>query len=127
MIGATTENPSFEVIPALLSRCRVFILHELTSTDMKEIISRSGYSIPDDAMNWIIALASGDARQALGVLSHTKELYDDITVENLQNTIQSKHLRYDKKGEEHHNTISAFIKKACVHLKQMQRSTILRA
>lgn len=110
LIGATTENPSFEVIPALLSRCRVFILHELTPADMKEIISRSGYSIPDDAMNWIIALASGDARQALGVLSHTKELYDDITVDNLQNTIQSKHLRYDKKGEEHHNTISAFIK-----------------
>jgi putative ATPase len=110
LIGATTENPSFEVIPALLSRARVFVLNELTAEDMKQIISRTGYSIPDDALEWIIALASGDARQALGVLSSTKELYGDITVENLKNAIQSKHLRYDKKGEEHYNTISAFIK-----------------
>ncbi len=110
LIGATTENPSFEVIPALLSRARVFVLNELTEEDMKQIISRTGYSIPDDALEWIIAMASGDARQALGVLSSTKELYGDITVENLKNAIQSKHLRYDKKGEEHYNTISAFIK-----------------
>jgi putative ATPase len=110
LIGATTENPSFEVIPALLSRARVFVLNELTPEDMEEIIARTGFAVPEDAMSWLIALAQGDARQALGVLSNTKELYGDITVENLKNAIQSKHLRYDKKGEEHYNTISAFIK-----------------
>lgn len=110
LIGATTENPSFEVIPALLSRCRVFVLKELSPEGMKQILNRTGYDIPTDAMDWLIALADGDARQALGVLSNTKELYDEITVENLKNAIQSTHLRYDKKGEEHYNTISAFIK-----------------
>jgi putative ATPase len=110
LIGATTENPSFEVIPALLSRARVFVLNELTGEEMKEILTRTGYAIPEDALEWLVAMAGGDARQALGVLSNTKELYGDITVENLKNAIQSKHLRYDKKGEEHYNTISAFIK-----------------
>jgi putative ATPase len=110
LIGATTENPSFEVIPALLSRARVFVLNELTPENMEQIIARTGYVIPDDARSWVVTMASGDARQALGVLSNTKELYGDITVENLKNAIQSKHLRYDKKGEEHYNTISAFIK-----------------
>lgn len=110
LIGATTENPSFEVIPALLSRARVFVLNELTTDDMKQIIARTGYVVPDDAIEWLVALASGDARQALGMLSNTKELYGEITVEHLKNTLQSKHLRYDKKGEEHYNTISAFIK-----------------
>jgi putative ATPase len=110
LIGATTENPSFEVIPALLSRARVFVLNELSEEDMKEILKRTRYDIPSDALEWLIAMASGDARAALGVLSNTKELYGDITVENLKNAIQSKHLRYDKKGEEHYNTISAFIK-----------------
>lgn len=110
LIGATTENPSFEVIPALLSRCRVFILNELSPEDMRGVLRQTGYSIPEDALEWLIALAGGDARQALGVLSNTKELYGEITVENLKNTIQSKHLRYDKKGEEHYNIISAFIK-----------------
>ncbi len=110
LIGATTENPSFEVIPALLSRCRVFVLNELTPEDMRQIIARTGYSLPEDALEWIIFMAGGDARQALGVISNTKELYGDITIENLKNAIQSKHLRYDKKDEEHYNTISAFIK-----------------
>jgi len=110
LIGATTENPSFEVIPALLSRARVFVLNELSDDEMKQILKRTGYVIPDDALEWLVSLAQGDARQALGVLSNTKELYGDITVENLKNAIQSKHLRYDKKGEEHYNTISAFIK-----------------
>lgn len=110
LIGATTENPSFEVIPALLSRCRVFVLNELSDEEMKQLLLRTGYEIPDDALDWLVNLASGDARQALGVIANTKQLYGDITVENLKNAIQSKHLRYDKKGEEHYNTISAFIK-----------------
>lgn len=110
LIGATTENPSFEVIPALLSRCRVFVLQELTEKDMRTVLKRTKLSIPKDAAEWLIALASGDARQALTVLDNASELYGEITLERLKETVQSKHLRYDKKGEEHYNTISAYIK-----------------
>lgn len=110
LIGATTENPSFEVIPALLSRARVFVLEELSAEEMKKIISRTGYKIPKEALEWIISMSSGDARQAIAVLENTIKLYGKITLENLKNAIQSKFLRYDKKGEEHYNTISAFIK-----------------
>lgn len=110
LIGATTENPSFEVIPALLSRCRVFVLKELGEKEMAQIIKRSGVKMDDDARDWLIALAGGDARQALSVIDATVALYKKITVEHLKQTIQSKHIRYDKAGEEHYNTVSAFIK-----------------
>lgn len=110
LIGATTENPSFEVIPALLSRCRVFVLKELSEEDMRRIIARAPVAIDDEARDWLIALASGDARQALTVIDATLALYKSVTVEHLTQTIQSKHLRYDKAGEEHYNTVSAFIK-----------------
>ncbi|MEJ0001945.1 MAG: replication-associated recombination protein A [bacterium] len=110
LIGATTENPSFEVISALLSRSRVFVLNELTEKDIAEIIKRTGYEIPADAAEWLIGMAGGDARQVLAMIENTAKLYGDITVENLTQTLQAKFLRYDKKGEEHYNTISAFIK-----------------
>ncbi|MBC7981942.1 replication-associated recombination protein A [Candidatus Parcubacteria bacterium] len=110
LIGATTENPSFEVIPALLSRCRVFVLNELTAGDMAQIIDRSGFQIDAEAKEWLVSMANGDARQMLAMIENTNKLYGDITIENLTNTLQSKYLRYDKKGEEHYNTISAFIK-----------------
>jgi len=110
LIGATTENPSFEVIPALLSRMRVFILNELSDDEMKKIIKRTDYKIKKDALNWLIAMSTGDARQAIAMIENTFSLYKEITVESLKNTLQSKFLRYDKQGEEHHNTISAFIK-----------------
>ena len=110
LIGATTENPSFEVIPALLSRCRVFVLKELSADDMKNIIQRTGIEVDEQSVDWIIAMANGDARQALNIIENTYNLYKKITVENLQNTIQNSYLRYDKKAEEHYNTISAFIK-----------------
>ncbi len=110
LIGATTENPSFEVIPALLSRCRVFVLEELNEDDMRAIFRRTKLKIPKDASDWLIQMAGGDARQAITMLENTNRLYGSITIENLKNTLQSKHLRYDKKGEEHYNTISAFIK-----------------
>jgi len=110
LIGATTENPSFEVIPALLSRMRVFVLNELSDEDMKKIIKRTGYKIKKDALDWLIGMSAGDARQAIAMIENTVSLYKEITVENLKNTLQSKFLRYDKKGEEHYNTISAFIK-----------------
>ncbi len=110
LIGATTENPSFEVIPALLSRCRVFILEEFSSDDMKKIIKRTGCKIKKDASDWLISMAGGDARQAIAMIENTMLLYKEINIENFKNTLQSKFLRYDKKGEEHYNTISAFIK-----------------
>jgi len=110
LIGATTENPSFEVIPALLSRCRVFVLEELTDDDMRKIIKRTGYKLKKDAIEWLLAMAGGDARAVLAMIDNTASLYKDITLENLKNTLQSKLLRYDKKGDEHYNTISAFIK-----------------
>jgi putative ATPase len=110
LIGATTENPSFEVIPALLSRLRVFVLKEITEENMEAIIKRAGFSLSEDAMEWLIAMADGDARQALTMLENTIRLYDEISVETFKETLQSNFLRYDKKGEEHYNTISAFIK-----------------
>jgi putative ATPase len=124
LVGATTENPSFEVICALLSRARVFVLNELTEKDMEKIIAaaytamqeksegktRKSASMSKDARDWLIQMAGGDARQAIGVIESAHTLYGNITLESLKETVQSKHLRYDKKGEEHYNTISAFIK-----------------
>lgn len=110
LIGATTENPSFEVIPALLSRLRVFVLQELSEADMSEIIDRTGFKLDKEAKDWLTAMANGDARQAITMLENTARLYDEITIETLKETLQSKFLRYDKQGEEHYNVISAFIK-----------------
>lgn len=111
LIGATTENPSFEVIPALLSRLRVFVLEELSEDDMRTIIDRTGFKLDDEAKDWLVAMANGDARQAITMLENTARLYnDEITIQTLKETLQSKFLRYDKAGEEHFNLISAFIK-----------------
>jgi putative ATPase len=110
LIGATTENPSFEVIPALLSRLRVFVLEEFTDDDMSEIIDRTGFTLGKDAKDWLIQMANGDARQAITMIENTSRLYEQITIETLKETLQSKFLRYDKQGEEHYNVISAFIK-----------------
>ncbi|MBX3267503.1 MAG: replication-associated recombination protein A [Acidobacteria bacterium] len=110
LIGATTENPSFEVIPALLSRLRVFTLKEFTKEEMFAIIGRSGYELGDEATEWLTELANGDARQALTMIENAAELYGELTLENLKETLQNRFLRYDKKGEEHYNVISAFIK-----------------
>ena len=110
LIGATTENPSFEVIPALLSRLRVFVLEEFSDADMAAIIDRTGFELDDIAKQWLIEMANGDARQAITMIENTSRLYDVITLETLKETLQNKFLRYDKKGEEHYNIISAFIK-----------------
>jgi putative ATPase len=110
LIGATTENPSFEIISALLSRCRVFTLNEFSEKEMEKIIKRTKLKIDKKATEWLINMADGDARQAITMLENTSKLYKEITVENFKNVLQSKFLRYDKKGEDHYNTISAFIK-----------------
>lgn len=110
LIGATTENPSFEVIGALLSRSRVFVLNELAEDDMRAIVKRTKLKVPKMAADWLVRMANGDARQMLTLMEQTQELHGVISVATLETTLQSTHLRYDKKGEEHFNTISAFIK-----------------
>ena len=116
LIGATTENPSFEVISALLSRMQVFTLYSLTANEIAQIIDRGvgalGIAIEADASGFLAKYANGDARAALNLLENAARLYRKATigVEQLRETLQSKHLRYDKTGEEHYNTISAFIK-----------------
>jgi len=109
-IGATTENPSFEVISPLLSRCRVFVLEQHNQDNMAKIIKTAGYKVDKESVNWLVNMANGDARQALTVLESAKQLYGKIDIKSLQNALQSKFIRYDKKGEEHYNIISAYIK-----------------
>ncbi len=110
LIGATTENPSFSVISALLSRTRVFILNSLKQKEMAQIIDQTGIEMEQNAKDWIINMADGDARQALNIIESAYSLYDKVTVDNLKTALQNKMLRFDKAGEEHYNTISAFIK-----------------
>lgn len=110
LVGATTENPSFEVIAALLSRCRVFTLNELSSEDLDEVITRTKITVGTDAREWLTQASGGDARQLLALIENTQQLYGKVTVENLKESVQSQTIRYDKAGDEHYNTISAFIK-----------------
>jgi len=110
LIGATTENPSFEIISALLSRCRVFVLEPLSEEALRSITKRTKLKIKDDAFDWIMGYANGDARKALGILEGAHTLYGEVTVKSLTQALESPHLRYGKKGEEHYDTISAFIK-----------------
>lgn len=110
LVGATTENPSFEVIPALLSRCRVFVLKSLTEADLRMIVKRTKVKVPKDALDWLTSLANGDARMAITALDNCKRLYGTVTLGHLKDTFEHAFIRFDKKGEEHYDTISAYIK-----------------
>jgi len=126
LIGATTENPSFEVISPLLSRSAVYVLKPLSSKAMGKILLKalvskekglgnSGIKITDKALQKIINFADGDARVGLNALEFTanflKSKKQKLIKENELSKVLEKHvLRYDKKGEEHYNLISAFIK-----------------
>jgi putative ATPase len=110
LIGATTENPSFEVNAALLSRCRVFTLKELSEDALRDIVKRTDAVSDTESAEWIARYASGDARQALTIIETTQKLYGAVTIEHLKQVVASNTVRYDKAGEEHYNTISAFIK-----------------
>ncbi len=110
LIGATTENPSFEIISPLLSRCRVFVLEPLSEEAMGAIVKRTKLKVNKEAFDWLMGYANGDARKALGMLEGSQSLYGKITAETLNKALESPHLRYDKKGGEHYDTISAFIK-----------------
>jgi putative ATPase len=115
LIGATTENPSFEVISPLLSRTRVFVLNELTEDDLSKVIDRvqkhfGKTKITKETRDWLLNYANGDARKLLTIIDNAYTLYQKFDLNSLKSALQSQHLRYDKKGEEHYNTISAYIK-----------------
>lgn len=109
LIGATTENPSFEVISALLSRVQVFTLKPLTEEEIIEIISRTEIPLDEETKQLVAQVANGDARRALSLIEAAHQLYGEVTEETLEQAAASKQLRFDR-GEEHYNTISAFIK-----------------
>ena len=123
IIGATTENPSFEVIAPLLSRCKVLVLNPLSDEDISGILNHAladteqglgnlGLSIGEDALAFMAEQAQGDARVALNTLETSARLARNgtITLETVREAVQKKPLLYDKGGEEHYNVISAFIK-----------------
>ncbi len=117
-IGATTENPSFEVISPLLSRCRVLVLKPLEVNDLDAIVDRGltylNRTIADDARAYLKETANGDARALLTILEIAAQLTGSrpvtLTVGHIEEAAQKKMLQYDQAGEEHYNTISAFIK-----------------
>ena len=126
LIGATTENPSFEIISALLSRCRVFVLKPLTQDNLVLLLKQAlrnpfgfggqAVTITEDLLNVIAGFANGDARVALGTLEMvilngvTNESGTTVTTEIVEQCISKKSLLYDKGGEEHYNIISALHK-----------------
>ena len=121
LIGATTENPSFEVIGALLSRCRVFILKQLTEKCIIKIINKAlkdkekglgilNLKIDKDTISMLAQMSNGDARIALNVLEYAASLSKNITAKIIKEAFQKSHLLYDKDGDEHYNIISALHK-----------------
>jgi putative ATPase len=123
LIGATTENPSFEVIPPLRSRMRVYVLEDLKRIHLDKIISNAlssdeflkNLNIKDVNRDFLIYVSGGDARILLNILeaSVIQEINKDeiiISKEVIENVLQRKNIVYDKSGEEHYNLISAFIK-----------------
>ena len=122
LIGATTENPSFEINSALLSRSRVFVLEPLAAEDLKQLLQRAltdsrglgprNMEIEDAALDFLAEQADGDARIALGTLEVAAATAGKrkITLPVVQEAMQKKALLYDKGAEEHYNVISAFIK-----------------
>ena len=121
LIGATTENPSFEVRSALLSRCRVFVLKRLGEEHIEKIVKNAltdkinglgnlKIKIDDKALKNLARMSNGDARTALNVLEYAGSISDSITTEIIKESFQKSHLMYDKDGEEHYNIISALHK-----------------
>jgi putative ATPase len=115
LIGATTENPSFKVNSALLSRMRVLKLEPIGHKDMHELIERAlklnpSQKIDKLAVDYLIAAADGDARSLLGSFDVACSLAEHITVDVAEQAVQQKIARYDQAGEGHYDTISAFIK-----------------
>ena len=127
-IGATTENPSFEVIAPLLSRCRVFTLNPLTAQQVDGIINRAlqdrerglgdlNVALDEEAREFLVTISNGDARVALNALELATGATEPdaqgnrrVTLPTVEDAVQQRALLYDKKGDQHYDTISAFIK-----------------
>lgn len=115
-VGATTENPSFEVISPLLSRSRVLVLHALTDDELTQITTRGFQYVKKDATpeakELLLSFSNGDARQLLTVIEIAAKLNKKKILESadIEDAAQRKMLQYDTTGDEHYNTISAFIK-----------------
>ncbi len=120
-IGATTENPSFSLTSALLSRCQLFLFHPLSEAHLRQIIRRAltapdglagRYTLTPQAEEMLIAFSDGDARRALTALETAAAIATDmeIGITAVERALQQKALRYDRSGEEHYNLISAFHK-----------------
>lgn len=115
-IGATTENPSFEVIAPLLSRCRVLVLKQHTEKELKQILTKASkfLEIKADkkAEGFLFESSNGDARVLLNVLEIAKSLANSptLSIADIENALQRRQLTFDKQGEEYYNVISAFIK-----------------
>src|SRR5690606_35796264 len=121
LIGATTENPSFEVVRPLLSRAPVFVLHALEAEEVRAIlgdalsdtergVGGTGVTVDDEALDLLATAADGDARRALGALEAAGRLAGDggtVTLEVAREALQHRFAAYDKSGEEHYNLISA--------------------
>ncbi len=114
LIGATTENPSFEVQGALLSRVRVFVFKQLDDKSMEKIIKRGMKSISVRAnkksIDFLISISNGDARVALNILEYASTQSKEIDIDIIKEAAQKTSLVYDKNGEEHYNIISALHK-----------------
>lgn len=116
LIGATTENPSFEVIGPLLSRCRVLVLNQLNEKELGKIAKNAlgalNKSISHEALSFLTVSANGDSRILINTLEVALSLTDkrEFDLEVIKQAFQKEHLLYDTSGEEHYNTISAFIK-----------------
>ncbi|KKT11995.1 MAG: Replication-associated recombination protein A [candidate division WWE3 bacterium GW2011_GWB2_43_22] len=115
-MGATTENPSFEVIAPLLSRCRVVIMDQLSEKDLEEIIDRAlddlGKKLEKDARKFLVQCSNGDARTCINVLEIAFHLQTgkEITFDDVKKALQKNQLTFDLQGEEFYNTISALHK-----------------
>jgi putative ATPase len=128
LIGATTENPSFEVISPLLSRCRVFTLNSLTNEEIRKIVERAiadeergmgemGVDIEDDAVEHLVVMANGDARIALNAMEMAtfatepgKDGKRRIPLSTIEDALQHRAILYDKAGDQHYDIISALHK-----------------
>lgn len=112
LIGATTENPSFELNNALLSRCQVLVFEKLTPDEIQLMVSRA-IKIPDDILKLIVNISDGDGRVALNTIELLQKSFADLTkltFDDVKQTIEKIALRYDKASEEHYNIISALHK-----------------
>lgn len=136
LIGATTENPSFTINKAILSRCRVFTLEKLNNNEMKEMVGRglvevnkvrkliyntSVLKLSKDAIDWIVTVADGDGRQALGFIEMIDSNFNEegidnpnvpneVDVEDVKKLLKKSPMLYDRQGDAHYDTISAFHK-----------------